>query len=294
MFSGLSAFPLTPADPDGVVDPEALCVLLERLIQARVTSIGLLGSTGGYAYLEPAQRRRAIAAAVECVAGRVPLIVGVGALRTSWACQLAADAERAGADGLLLAPMSYVRLTPQEVAGHYRAVAGATGLPLCIYNNPGTTGFAFTPDLLAELAAVPNVVAVKMPAAANGDFVGELARLRALTSDTFAVGYSGDPAASAALLAGADTFYSAIAGVLPKPMVRLAEAARAGRRAEVLDLEEAFAPLWALVRTHGGLRVSYMVADRLGLAVGRPPAPIDPGMNEMAAVEAALATLEPL
>ena len=190
--------------------------------------------------------------------------------------------------------MSYVRLTRHEVAGHYRAVTRATGLPLCIYHNPGTTGFTFTPDLLAELAAVPNVVAVKMPAAADGDFVGEPAQLRALTPNTFAVGYSGDPAASAALLAGADAFCSAIAGVLPKPMVRLAEAARTGRRAKVLDLEGAFAFLWALVRTHGGLRVSYMVADRLGLAVGRPPATIDPVMSEMAAVGATLAALEPL
>lgn len=292
MFSGLSAFPLTPADQDGVVDPDALCVLLERLVQARPTSIGLLGSTGGYAYLEPGQRQRAVAAAIECVAGRLPIIVGVGAMRTSWACQLAADAERAGADGLLLAPMSYVRLTPCEVARHYRAVAGATGLPICIYNNPGTTGFTFTPDLLAELAAVPNVAAVKMPPAARGDFGGELAALRTLTPTTFAIGYSGDPAASAALSAGADAFYSAIAGILPKPMVRLAEAAQGGRTAEVLSLEGAFAPLWELVRVHGGLRVSYMIADRLGLAVGQPPAPIDPIFSDIAEVEAALAALE--
>ena len=78
---------------------------------------------------------------MQCVAGRVPLIVGVGALRTDWAKELARGAERAGADGLLLAPMSYTPLTLSEVAEHYRAVAGTTNLPLSIYNNPGTTHF---------------------------------------------------------------------------------------------------------------------------------------------------------
>ena len=99
MFTGLSAFPLTPADAEGVVDTAALGVLLDRLCGAKVASIGVLGSTGGYAYLDRIERQRAVDAAVECVAGRVPLIVGVGALRTSWAQELARDAERAGADG---------------------------------------------------------------------------------------------------------------------------------------------------------------------------------------------------
>jgi 4-hydroxy-tetrahydrodipicolinate synthase len=124
IFTGLSAFPLTPADREGVVDTEMLGQLVDRLASAGVDSIGLLGSTGTYAYLDRAERDRAVAAAVEAVAGRVPLIVGVGALRSSWSCELACAAEAAGADGLLVAPMSYTRLTPEEVADHYRLVAG--------------------------------------------------------------------------------------------------------------------------------------------------------------------------
>lgn len=124
LFVGLSAFPLTPADAEGRVDTDTLGVLVDRLAAAGVDSIGLLGSTGIYAYLDRAERARAVAAAVEAAAGRVPLIVGAGALRTSWAKELARDAERAGAAGLLLAPVSYAPLTEREAAAHYRAVAG--------------------------------------------------------------------------------------------------------------------------------------------------------------------------
>ena len=103
-FHGLSAFPITPADQDGRVDTDTLARLLERLCEAKVDSIGLLGSTGIYAYLTHEERRRAIEAAVECVQGRVPLVVSVGALRTDQAQHLARDAETAGADALLMAP----------------------------------------------------------------------------------------------------------------------------------------------------------------------------------------------
>ena len=103
-FRGLSAFPLTPADEHGRVDTETLARLVERLCEAGVDAIGLLGSTGIYAYLSREERRRAVEAASECVRGRVPLVVGVGTLRTDHAMDLARDAETAGADALLMAP----------------------------------------------------------------------------------------------------------------------------------------------------------------------------------------------
>lgn len=274
LFTGLSAFPLTPADADGVVDTNALGILVDRLATAGVDSIGLLGSTGSYAYLDRAERARAVAAGIEAAAGRVPVIVGVGALRTSWAAELAGDAERAGASGLLLAPMSYVALTNREAAAHYRTVVGATALPLCIYNNPSTTGFTFSDALINELAAVPGIAAIKMPVPAGEDYATELARLRATTPDTFAIGYSGDWGATPSLLAGGAAWYSVVAGLLPEPALRLTRAAQAGRQEEAKAMEAAFAPLWALFKAHGSLRLMYVIADRLSLSVGGPPLPL--------------------
>jgi 4-hydroxy-tetrahydrodipicolinate synthase len=123
LFSGLSAFPLTPTDAAGHLQADVLCRFLENIQAAGADSIGLLGSTGGYAYLTREARQRAVRVAVACVGGMIPIIVGVGALRTDEAETLARDAKAAGADGLLLAPMSYAPLTDEEVFQHFAAVA---------------------------------------------------------------------------------------------------------------------------------------------------------------------------
>ena len=292
LFHGLSAFPITPADSRGRVDTEALGRLLDRLRLAKVDSVGLLGSTGGYAYLARDERRRAVAAAATSLGGSIPLVVGVGALRTDEAVALARDAAERGADALLLAPMSYTPLTDEEVFRHFRAVAGATELPLCIYNNPATTHFSFSPALLARLAEVPNIKAVKMPLPKEADFTGELAGLRGVLPEGFAIGYSGDWGAADALIAGADAWYSVVGGLLPVPALQLVRAAEMGDAAEVRRVDALFQPLWALFKAFGSIRVMYAGANILYLCDVAPPLPIlpldDAAREHLAAVLAAL------
>ncbi|OEC96652.1 MULTISPECIES: dihydrodipicolinate synthase family protein [unclassified Rhizobium] len=276
LFTGLSAFPITPTDASGRVDVAALTRLLERIQRAGADSIGLLGSTGGYAFLSRDERRRAVQAAMTSVGGKIPVIVGVGALRTDEAQALARDAKAAGADGLLLAPVSYTPLTEEEVYQHFAAVAEAGELPLCIYNNPGTTKFTFSDRLIVRLAKVANIVAVKMPLPQDGDFKGEIGRLRQETSKGFAIGYSGDWGAAAGLLAGADAWYSVVAGLLPAEALALTRAAQAGDIAEAERLDQKFQPLWSLFKEFGSFRVMYTIAEALDLCRADPPRPILP------------------
>lgn len=276
IFHGLSAFPITPADEHGIVDAEGVARLAAHLSAAGVDSIGLLGSTGIYAYLTRAERRRAISAAVKSVGGRTPLIVGVGTLRTDDAQALARDAEAEGADGLLMAPVSYTPLTQEEAYQHYVAVAGATRLPLCIYNNPGTTHFNFGTELLERLADVPNIAAVKMPPPPEGSVADELTRLRAGPVGRLAIGYSGDWIAAEALLAGCDGWFSVLGGFLPKLARTLVTAARTGDDATVRHCNDRLRPMWALFRAHGSLRVAYAAIHHLGLSEARPPRPLLP------------------
>ncbi len=293
LFSGLSAFSITPTDASGRVDTVALARLLKRIADAGVDSIGLLGSTGGYAFLSRDERRRAVDAAMESVGGKIPVIVGVGALRTDEAEALARDAKAAGADGLLLAPMSYTPLTEEEVFQHMSSVVAAGGLPLCIYNNPGTTRFIFSDGLIARLAKLPGIAAIKMPLPADGDFRGELARLRAITPAGFSIGYSGDWGAAGSLLAGGDGWYSVVAGLLPTEALALARTAMTGDRAEAERLDRAFQPLWTLFKEFGSFRVMYAVADLLGLCCVAPPRPIlSLGPADIARVKAALDSLD--
>ncbi len=269
-----------------MVDTQALQLLLARLVAAGVESIGLLGSTGSYAYLSRTERRRAVRAAVECVAGRVPILVGIGALRTDEAVALARDARAAGAQAGLLAPVSYTPLLEDEVYEHFRAVSEA-GLPLCIYNNPATTHFSFTPELVGRLAGLSQVVAVKYPAPAAGEAAALLALLRARVPTDFSVGFSVDWNASEALLAGGDAWYSVLAGLYPAICVRLARAARAGHAEEVLRLNRALEPVWHLLRTHGSYRVVHLAAALAGIRHAQLPRPVLP-LSGAAAREVAL------
>lgn len=293
LFHGLSAFPITPATPDGQIIADDLARMLLRLRSARVDSVGLLGSTGTYAYLDRSARRDAVSIAAETLAGDVPLIVSVGALRTDAAVALAQYAAKAGADGLLMAPVSYTPLTQEEVYQHFLAVAGATDLPLSIYNVPGTTHFTFSIDLLVRLAATPTITAVKMPLPAQGTVTDDFAALNNHLPADFVIGYSGDWGCAEALLAGAQTWYSVVAGILPEPALRLTQAALAGDAALTAKLNADFDALWALFRAHGGLRVAYGIAHMLGLTKALPPRPILP-MPDSATpdLRAALAALD--
>lgn len=275
-ISGLSAFPITPSDADGRVDAAALRRLLDRLVEARVDSIGLLGSTGTYAYLSPDERRRAVEVAAEVVAGRVPLLVGIGALRTDDAIRHAQAARTAGADVGLLAPVSYTPLTDDEVYRHFAAVAGEGGLPLVIYDNPATTHFRFSPALIGRIARLPGVVAAKCPAPEPSAAEAGLASLTEAVPTEFPVGFSGDWNVTEALLAGGTVWFSVAGGLFPKTCLAIVRAVEAGDAARARALNEALAPLWALFKAHSSLRVVYALADHLGLCHAEPPRPILP------------------
>ena len=271
-IEGLSAFPVTPASPDGRVDTGALAALVGRLVAAKVDSVGLLGSTGSYPYFTRAERRRAVAAAAETLGDGGPaLLVGIGALRTDDAVELARDALAAGADAGLLAPVSYAPLVDAEVFEHVRAVA-ATGLPICIYNNPSTTHFNVSTALAGRLAGIPGVVAIKNPAPAPAESASMLAALREAVPPGFSVGVSVDWNAPAALLAGADAWYSVLGGTCPATCLRLLGAARAGNAAEVARLCALLDPVWRVFRAYGSYRVVHLLA---GTAPPRPVLPLD-------------------
>ena len=276
LFQGLSAFPITPADARGQVDVAALRGLLARLTSAGVSSIGLLGSTGTYAYLSRSERRRTIEAAVDQVGGTTPIIVGIGALRTDDAVDLAQDAKAAGAAGGLLAPVSYTPLNDDEVFEHFATVARATDLPLCIYNNPGTTHFTFSAGLTGRLSQLAHLHAVKNPAPAADTVASHLGNLRALVPDSFSLGYSTDWHATEALLAGGDAWYSVLGGLFPEPCLRILQAVKNGDAAEARRLNAQLQPLWELFTEYSSLRVIYAAANLLGLCHSQPPRPILP------------------
>lgn len=275
-LKGLSAFPITPADAAGKVDTAALKRLLSPLVAARVDSIGLLGSTGSYPFLSRNERRRATDAALERTGGKIPVLVGIGALRTDDAIALAQDAKAAGASAGLLAPVSYTPLTEAEVFEHFSAVASASGLPICIYDNFSTTHFKFGPELVGRIARIPGVVAVKSTAPEPDLVAGHLTQLRAAVPSGFSIGYAGDWNATEALLAGGDAWYCVAAGLFPRSCLAIVRAAQAGNVAEARRLNAGMQPLWNLFREFSSLRMVYAIADLKGISKAEPPRPVLP------------------
>jgi 4-hydroxy-tetrahydrodipicolinate synthase len=266
MFVGLSAFPLTPLN-EQAVDEAAFTGLMQRLVAARVDSIGVLGSTGSYAYLTRAERARIAALAVQHADG-IPVLVGIGALRTRAVLELAQDAQRAGAAAVLLAPVSYQKLHDDEVFGLYEAVARELSVPLCVYDNPATTQFSFSDELHARIAALPAVRSIKLPPvpADPARARERVQRLRALIPARVSLGISGDASAATGLNAGCEAWYSALGGLFPEPTLALMRQARAGRAQEAVRLSQDLDPLWALFARHGGsLRVIATAAELLSL-----------------------------
>ncbi|MGJ4846626.1 dihydrodipicolinate synthase family protein [Leifsonia sp. Le1] len=277
-FSGLSAFPLTPLRDD-VVDEAAFAGLVDRLAASGVDSITALGSTGSYAYLTASERATVARLAVEH-AGNTPVFVGVGALRSSHVLTNVESAQAAGAAGLLLAPVTYQPLTHDDVYELFRVVSEHADVPIIVYDNPGTTRFAFTNELYARIAELPGVASIKIPGVpAEPEAARQhIAAIRTVIPDDVTIGVSGDASAATGLIAGCDAWYSVLGGILPEPALAITRAAQAGRTADAVAESERLAPIWELFAEFGGsLRVVGVIAEQLGLApFGCLPRPIQP------------------
>ena len=280
MFTGLSAFPLTPL-ADDAVDEAAFTGLVRRLAAAQVDSITALGSTGSYAYLSTEERSRVAHLAVEH-AGDIPVFVGIGALRTSQVLTHLEHAQQAGASAVLLAPMTYQPLTDDDVFALFDTVAAHSSVPVVVYDNPGTTHFTFTTELYGRIGQLPGIASVKIPGvpADRQQARTRVQEIRAVVPEHVSIGISGDAMAAAGMAAGCDAWYSVIAGTLPGPALRITRAALGGRSDEAAAESERLAPLWGLFAECGSLRVVAAVAERLDLVPQEClPLPLH-GLNE--------------
>nr|WP_315298887.1 dihydrodipicolinate synthase family protein [Raoultella terrigena] len=272
MFTGLSAFPLTPL-AGAEIDEKSFVSLIENLVDAGVDSIGALGSTGSYAYLTREQRLRVTRLAVGAASG-IPVMTSISSISADEVLRLAEDAQNAGVSGVLLAPLSYQKLSADEAFRLYDRVTAGLSVPLCVYDNPATTGFHFSDDLLVALSNLNRVGSIKL-----GDLPAEwsaasqrIAVLKRRIAGQVTLGISGDARAAAGLIAGCGVWYSVLGGLFPRYALQLTRAALRGDEDEALRLSADLAPLWAFYHRHGSLRAIATVAEILGTA----PAPCLP------------------
>ncbi|GAA1339103.1 dihydrodipicolinate synthase family protein [Arthrobacter roseus] len=277
-FSGVIAYPVTPFTPDGDINEVELKRLIESLAVTGVDSIVVLGSSGSFAYLNRVERESIIRASVDAaflVAPMLPVYAGVSAVGTREVLDHASDAERAGAKGLVLSTASYVPLTAEEVAMQCRTVAQSTTLPICLYNNPGTTQFDFPVELVVELAALDNVVALKDPGADGVVFRQRGETLKRMIGENFCHGMSGD----AAIVENGDpeiAWHAGAAALLPRMFVELRSSLIEGRAQDAADARSKLQPVLRHLTEQRKLSGLHSLARACGWDAGDPRLPLLP------------------
>jgi 2-dehydro-3-deoxy-D-pentonate aldolase len=236
MFGGLMPAMVTPFDERGELDLAATEAVIERFLQAGVSGISPLGSTGEASHLTADERRRFAEEVTRMVAGRVPVVVGVGFSGTRETVELASHAQEAGADAVLVVSPFYWKVGEEGLFRHFATVAEAVDIPVVVYNLPMLTGIDLSPALIGRLAGeYPNVVGLKDTVTAYFHTVAVLREIKPTRPD-FSVLSGWEDLILPSLLAGADGSICAFANVAPELFVNLVEAAKSGDLTRAAEL----------------------------------------------------------
>jgi len=282
VIHGIIAYPITPFGRDGGVDTATLTTLLEKLIGAGVHAIAPLGSTGEAAYLTEDEFDSVVDTTVNTVGHRVPVIVGASDLTTANTVRRARYAQHAGADAVMILPVSYWKLSTREIAQHYATVAAALGIPIMAYNNPATSGIDMSPELLVQMFTdIDNLTMVKE---STGD-LDRMLRIKELTGNTLPFYNGSNPLILDALTAGASGWCTAAPNLRPQPCLDLYAATQAGDYAAAKAIYEDLSPLLRFI-VAGGLPTTVKAGlNILGANVGDPRPPLLPldeaGLDQM-------------
>jgi 4-hydroxy-tetrahydrodipicolinate synthase len=213
-FTGLIAYPITPTTIDGELNLASMAQLVTEAATAGVGGITVLASSGAGVTFDRSERRRVLETAIKAAAGSgVPVYTAITAVSTREVTALAADAERAGAAGVLVAPFGYYPLSDPEVRTLFKAVGDSTSLPICFYNKPAQLQYDVTPDTLLELARGMNLRGVK-ESTARADVAGRVGQIRSVVGPDVAIGLSGDLALLRDLPV-ADAWHTGLAALMP-------------------------------------------------------------------------------
>src|SRR5580692_3851290 len=270
---GIIAYPITPFGRDGGVDTATLTMLLEKLIGAGVHAIAPLGSTGEAAYLTEDEFDSVVDTTVNTVGHRVPVIVGASDLTTANTVRRARYAQQAGADAIMILPVSYWKLSTREIGQHYATVAAALDIPIMAYNNPATSGIDMSPELLVKMfTEIDNLTMVKE---STGD-LDRMLRIKELTGNTLPFYNGSNPLILDALTAGASGWCTAAPNLRPQPCLDLYAATQAGDYAAAKAIYEDLSPLLRFI-VAGGLPTTVKAGlNLLGTHVGDPRPPLLP------------------
>ena len=205
----------------GHVDFPALEALIDRQIQGKTDALVALGTTGEPASLREGERTEIVECAKEKCSGHIPLIVGAGSNDTKTAIRLAREAERLGADALLIVTPYYNRASDAGLIAHFTAIADRVNVPVIVYNVPSRTGVRLKAEVVRALSEHPMIRAIKQADSS----VQSMAEMIRICGDRLAVYCGNDDMILPAMALGARGAISVAGNLVPE---RIAEMTRAG------------------------------------------------------------------
>lgn len=236
-FDGVYVALVTPFTEDHEVDYKRLTELCEWLIQEGIDGLVPSGSLGEYATMTGEERAKVINTVIAAAKGRVPVVVGSAAPSTRQAVEWVQFSKDAGAAGVMALPPINYKPLENEVFAHYEAL-NTVGLPIIAYNNPHDYKIDLTPDILARLSKMENIVAVK-------EFTGDVRRIQdILAMSDLEVMVGVDDLAMEGALVGATGWISGVPNALPKEGVELFRLAREGNLKQAQALYRRLLPLF--------------------------------------------------
>lgn len=224
-FAGLTVAIVTPFK-NGKVDEAALRKAVDCHVEQGTNGLCPVGTTGESPTLTHEEHNRVIAIVCEQAAGRVKVMAGTGSNSTQEAIEMTRFAKSCGADGAMMVAPYYNKPTGEGFYQHYRAIAEAVEIPIILYNIPGRTAKNMEPDVVARIAEIPSVVAIK-------EATGSMDQASQTLAQTNLTVLSGDDSLTLPLLAmGGSGIVSVVGNIVPGDMLQLLKAWKAGNVAE--------------------------------------------------------------
>lgn len=238
-WQGVFPAATTQFHEDESLNLEATMKHLDVMIDAGVHGMIMLGTVGENCSLDYDEKLEVLKRTVEHIDGRVPVLSGVAEYTTRLACRFAKDAQHIGVDGLMVLPAMVYKSDARETMAHFRTVAAASELPIMVYNNPVSYKVDITPEMFAELADVPSLVAIKE----SSEDVRRLTDLRNAVGDRYILFCGVDDVALESQMLGATGWISGLVNAFPAENRLLWDLATAGNYAEALNIYRWYMPL---------------------------------------------------
>jgi 4-hydroxy-tetrahydrodipicolinate synthase len=260
---------ITPMTPDGAVDYDGAASLADYLVtDMRNDGLVVNGTTGEAPTTTDAEKERLLRVVLEAAGGRAKVVAGVGTNVTSHTIELARSAERAGAHGLLVVTPYYNKPPQPALEAHFTAVAGATGLPVLIYDIPGRTAAAVATETLVRLAAHPRIVGVK-------DAKDDAFATSHVLARTDLIYYCGTDMLNLAWLSlGAVGFISVVGHVVGDRLHEMIDAFGAGDVGRARQIHYELIPVYDGLFRNQGAVMTKAALDLLGQPGGAVRAPL--------------------